>query len=66
MYAHANASHSVFDEGTKNFAEAIAEQFRLPAEEALRRINAELAANPMTRGIRLDLRCLSEPGVTDR
>ena len=37
-------------------ADAIEEQFQMPAAEALRHINAALAANPITRGMKLELR----------
>ena len=66
MYAHFHTSHPVLDECTKNFAEAIAEQFRLPPNEALRRINAELASNPLTRGIRLQLGDVTLSHAADR
>ena len=45
----------LLDECMQVFAETIAEQFRMPASEAIRVINAELATNPLTRGMQLEL-----------
>ena len=49
-------SCSLLDEYVQIFADTIAEEFQLPAREALRRINLELGDNPMTRHVRLRLR----------
>jgi hypothetical protein len=49
-------SSSLFDQYIQLFADTIADEFQLPAREALRRINYELAGNPATRNIRLRLR----------
>ena len=43
------------DECIRLFEQTIVEQFQMPAAEALRQINAALAANPVTRGIVLEL-----------
>jgi hypothetical protein len=37
------------------FAQLLRTQFRTTPEDALRRINAELAANPLTKHVQLDL-----------
>jgi hypothetical protein len=44
------------DASIQLFADTIAEQFGMPAAEALLHINAALGADPLTRGIVLDLR----------
>jgi len=53
-------SCSLLDEYVQVFADTIAREFQLPAREALRRINAELAGNPITRHVRLRLRDMSQ------
>ena len=60
MQTRAVASHSLFDQCIQLFAETIAEQFHMPAPEALRQINRDLAANPLTRNFRLGLRDLTQ------
>jgi hypothetical protein len=56
MQNRAIPSCSLFDQYVQDFADTIAEQFQLPPREALRKINSELAGNPMTRHVRLRLR----------
>ena len=47
-------SRLLFDQCLQVFADSIAQEFAMPAPEALRQINDELARNAMTRGVRLD------------
>ena len=56
MQTHAVPSASMLDQYVQLFADTIAQQFEMPAREALRRINCELGGNPMTRHVRLRLR----------
>jgi len=56
MQTSAIPTCSLFDQYVQIFADTIAEEFQLPAREALRRINLELAGNPVTRHVRLRLR----------
>lgn len=56
MQNRAIPSCSLLDHYVQVFADTIAEQFQLPPREALRRINGELADNPLTQHVRLRLR----------
>jgi hypothetical protein len=56
MRTSATPSCSLLDQYVQIFADTIAEEFQLPAREALRRINLELGENPMTQHVRLRLR----------
>jgi hypothetical protein len=56
MQTNGFPSSSVLDQYIQVFADTIAQEFGLPAAEALRRINAELAGNPVTQHVRLRLR----------
>ena len=56
MQDRATLSCSLLEEYVQVFADTIAQEFQLPAREALRRINCELAGNPITRHMRLRLR----------
>jgi hypothetical protein len=51
---------SLLDHYVQVFADTIAEEFQLPAREALRHINVELAGNPLTQHMRLRLRDMSQ------
>jgi len=60
MQTSAIASCSLLDQYVQVFADTIAQEFQLPASEALRRINCELARNPSTQHVRLRLRDMRE------
>ena len=59
MHSNGIPSESLVEQYIEIFADAIAQEFQLPAREALRRINYELSGNPLTRNMRLRLRDLA-------
>ena len=60
MHAHAIPAASMLDDYLQLFADTVAEQFEMPARDAVRRINAELGRNPLTRHVRMRLRDLAQ------
>ena len=60
------ASVRVVRKPIEAFAEHLAEQFQMSAEQALERVNRELAANPLTYDMQLQLHPTDMPQRAER